>query len=456
MNASMLDARENQPRLRVSVIVRLIAALTYTIPLIGGALSSILLIGVFRALRENESAGVSAVMAGMKEASLPAIVSLYLAALLGVAVIIVLVVRMVVQTKTASPPIWFFAIGGLLCLVSAGLFWKAQLLVLEVLSPGSSLSAGGMASVGADVSQLLMLSVIAAPIVFILLVVASVLPLSSRSRTKWFSLVAATMIEILLIAVAVAIPFLINEPKRKNEIVNLPVNVKYADSDYAIEKETSMTLTLTADNKLHQRQSRDSSDKVERTENIITKEELPEKLKSSMKDKTPDRRIVYFKCDVNASFENVLQVFDIVRKADIDKVGLVVVGEKNADDPYQINPLMFEVKLPAPTDYANVRIRPNPLTLVAILKADGKISLNNEDLGMISNPEKLENLLVNIFRERENNGVFREGTNEVEKTVFLKVSKSSKYGDFIKLIEAVKAAGTQPIGILIDNDSFIL
>ena len=452
MNASILNAEGNQPNLKVSISTRLIAALTYTIPLIGGALSSILLIGVFRALRGNESAGVEAIMGGIKEASLPVIVSFYLAAVFGIVVIVVLVVRTFMQTKTASPPSWFFAIGGILCLIPAGLFWIAKWLALEVLSPGSSIGAGGAESTGATVSQLLILSVIATPIVIIILIVLSVLPLSSRSRPKWLPLMAAMAIEILLIAAAVAIPFLINEPKRKNELVNLPTNSKTANSDYDLAKETSVILTLTSDNKLYEKQNRNLSDRVERTETIITKEELPAKLKSSMQDKTPDKRIVYLKCDVNATYENILQVFDIIRKSDIDKVGLVVVGEKNENDPYQINPRTFEVKLPEPpTDKVNEVVKPNPLTLVAMLEKDGKLTLNREDIGAISNTKKLENMLVEIFKDREANGVFREGTNEVEKTVFLKVAKSSKYGDFIKLVEAVKGAGTEPIGIQIDD-----
>lgn len=261
---------------------------------------------------------------------------------------------------------------------------------------------------------------------------------------------AATAIEILLITSAVAIPFLITEPKRKKETVNLPENIKYADSDVDIEKETSMILTLTSDNKLYVKQKNNVSDKVEIAEKIITKEELPDNLRKFSEVKTPDKRIVYIKADANAGYENVLQVFDIIRKADIDRVALVVVGEKNESNPYQLYYERFEVKLPAPTDNANVMVRPNPLTLVALLKADGKISLNNEDMGIISNPEKLKSLLVSVFNERENNGVFREGTNEIEKTVFLKVSKSTKYGDFIKLVEAVKAARAEPIGIQID------
>ena len=295
------------------------------------------------------------------------------------------------------------------------------------------------------------MSVIAAPVVFIILVVASVLPFKSRAGSKWGSLVVATMIEIFFIATAVAIPFLIDGPKRKNEIVNLPVNVKYADEDGDVEKNTSMLLTLTADNKLYQRQTRDLAGKVEKTEAIVTKEELPETIKRSFADKTPDKRIVYFKCDINTPFGSVLEVFDAIRKADIDKVALVVVGEKNDNDPYQIAPLDFEVRLSDPSEKA-ILGKPNPLILLAVLENGGRLTLNNEDMGMVSN--KLQDRLSEIFKERENNGVFREGTNEIEKTVFLKAAKSSRYGDFIKLVEAVKGSRAEPIAIWFDDVNF--
>jgi len=59
--------------------------------------------------------------------------------------------------------------------------------------------------------------------------------------------------------------------------------------------------------------------------------------------------------------------------------------------------------------------------------------------------------LAEIFKERENNGVFRENTNEVEKTIFLKSPKSVKYGDVVKVIDAAKDAGASPIGLQIDD-----
>src|SRR5215210_2127803 len=119
-----------------------------------------------------------------------------------------------------------------------------------------------------------------------------------------------------------------------------------------------------------------------------------------------------------------------------------------------LKPSRFEAKVPAepkPEDQQVVP-KPNPLTLVvAINKADRKITLNNDPVGDVSNPADLTNKLTEIFKGRENNGVFREGTNEVEKTLFIKSPRSIKYGDVVKVIDAVKIAGAEPIGLQIDD-----
>jgi biopolymer transport protein ExbD len=77
--------------------------------------------------------------------------------------------------------------------------------------------------------------------------------------------------------------------------------------------------------------------------------------------------------------------------------------------------------------------------------------LNNEPGGTIADPSRLENALRKLFDEREKQAVFREHTDEIEKTVFLKVSKSLYYDDFLKLVVAVKRAGADPIGIQLDD-----
>ncbi|MEQ1643911.1 MAG: biopolymer transporter ExbD [Pyrinomonadaceae bacterium] len=118
-----------------------------------------------------------------------------------------------------------------------------------------------------------------------------------------------------------------------------------------------------------------------------------------------------------------------------------------------MKPSRFEAKVPAePKDQQNVNVKPNPLTLVvSISKETRAITLNNEPFGDVSDTDKLKNRLAEIFKERENNGVFREGTNEVEKTIFLKSPKSVKYGDVVKVIDAAKDAGASPIGLQIDD-----
>lgn len=118
-----------------------------------------------------------------------------------------------------------------------------------------------------------------------------------------------------------------------------------------------------------------------------------------------------------------------------------------------LKPSRFEAKVPAePKPDDQTVAKPNPLTLVvAVNKADMKLSLNNQEAGDISDSSSLTNQLTEIFKGRDANGVFREGTNEVEKTVFIKSPRSVKYGDVVKVIDAVKLAGAQPIGLQIDD-----
>jgi len=118
-----------------------------------------------------------------------------------------------------------------------------------------------------------------------------------------------------------------------------------------------------------------------------------------------------------------------------------------------LKPHRFEAKIPAePKDQPQVDVKPNPLTLViAIDKNTKKVTLNNSDAGDVSDASALTSKLADIFKQRESNGVFREGTNEVEKTVFIKSSTSTKYGEVVKVIDAAKTAGASPIGLQVDS-----
>ncbi len=118
-----------------------------------------------------------------------------------------------------------------------------------------------------------------------------------------------------------------------------------------------------------------------------------------------------------------------------------------------LKPSRFEAKVPAePKNEPQVNVKPNPLTLVvSISKDDKKVLLNNEPFGDVTDTEKLSERLRAIFKERETNGVLREGSNEVEKTLFIKSPKTVRYGDVVKVIDAVKLVGASPIGLQIDD-----
>jgi len=118
-----------------------------------------------------------------------------------------------------------------------------------------------------------------------------------------------------------------------------------------------------------------------------------------------------------------------------------------------LKPARFEAKVPAePKKDDQTIAKPNPLTLVvSIDNASKKVSLNKEDAGDTNDASLLTTKLTQIFKEREANGAFRENTNEVEKTVFIRAPKNINYGHVVKVIDAAKQAGAEPIGLQIDE-----
>ena len=55
---------------------------------------------------------------------------------------------------------------------------------------------------------------------------------------------------------------------------------------------------------------------------------LGEKIQNMMRDKAPDKRIVYIKSGVDVDYGTVVQAIDFIRKKDIYKVGLVADKKK--------------------------------------------------------------------------------------------------------------------------------
>jgi biopolymer transport protein ExbD len=116
-------------------------------------------------------------------------------------------------------------------------------------------------------------------------------------------------------------------------------------------------------------------------------------------------------------------------------------------------PSRFEAKVPAepkPEDQ-NLVLKPNPNTLIVFIDKENKLKLNQDEMGNIADPSPLINKLTETFNYRDANGIFRENTNETEKTVFIKAPRSVKYGEVAKVVDAVKSAGAQPVGLQVDD-----
>lgn len=124
------------------------------------------------------------------------------------------------------------------------------------------------------------------------------------------------MVDVMLVLLII---FMIVTPLLQQGVsVNLPREMISPEEDEEITKDTSVVIALNDDSNFY-----------------IGKQQFPlsalaEQIQTKMKDKTPDKRIVYIKSDVKVNYGTVVKAIDTIRKQDIDKVGLVADKKKVA------------------------------------------------------------------------------------------------------------------------------
>jgi biopolymer transport protein ExbD len=150
----------------------------------------------------------------------------------------------------------------------------------------------------------------------------------------------------------------------------------------------------------------------------------------------------------NKPFINVTPLIDVLLVMLI--IFMVIAPQK---------PHSFAAKLPAlPRDIKDVI---NIHTLVVTVQADRTLKLNSltSDMGSIEDPAKLSEFLAALFAERRTNRVYREEMlaridlpeeRRIEKTVFIKAPRGIPYGEVTKVIDALKGAGAEPVGLQLD------
>ncbi|MBA2732947.1 MAG: biopolymer transporter ExbD [Acidobacteria bacterium] len=115
-----------------------------------------------------------------------------------------------------------------------------------------------------------------------------------------------------------------------------------------------------------------------------------------------------------------------------------------------LKPKRFKTLIPEQQQNAPADATPSKLTLRVDILKDSKLQLNGEDFGTLDNTGRLSAQLRTIMEQREQQRVTKFGTDIIEKTVFIKAPESFKYGDVVKVIDAVKGAGASPVGLQVD------
>jgi len=126
------------------------------------------------------------------------------------------------------------------------------------------------------------------------------------------------MVDVMLVLLII---FMIVTPLLQQGVtVNYPRELNSPDEDGEITKDTSVVISIPDNNNFY----------VGKDPFPIT--ELGEKVKTMMRDKAPDKRIVYIKSGVDVEYGTVVKAIDTIRKQDIDKIGLVADRKKGGGE----------------------------------------------------------------------------------------------------------------------------
>ena len=127
-----------------------------------------------------------------------------------------------------------------------------------------------------------------------------------------------------------------------------------------------------------------------------------------------------------------------------------------------LKPSKFQADIPTQRDPNEdlSQLKPNPLTLVVSIDTALQLKLNADSIGSVNDTAPLSQKLLQLFRQRKEQRAYKPGMEtrsdlpddeRLEKTVFVKAPRSVKYGDVVKVIDAIKGAGASPVGLQVDD-----
>jgi biopolymer transport protein ExbD len=127
-----------------------------------------------------------------------------------------------------------------------------------------------------------------------------------------------------------------------------------------------------------------------------------------------------------------------------------------------LKPSRFKADIPTQRDPNEdlSLLKPNPLTLVVSIGNDLQLRLNQESMGSVNDTAMLSQKLVQVFQQRKDQRAYKPGMetradvpeqDRIEKTVFIKAPRGLRYEEVVKVIDAIKGAGANPVGLQVDD-----
>lgn len=263
------------------------------------------------------------------------------------------------------------------------------------------------------------------------------------------------MIRLLLSCIVASLMVLTNINAQGIK-TNLPRGLSEATADPGLTTESALIVSITANDEFYVGKDR------------IPKNQLGGKISELVKHDAVPTKIIYVAVSANLSYKSVVEVLNIIREQKVGQIGLIV--NRSNDDSL---PGVFLVFLPMPVREGEdiSKLKPNPLTLVASMSTTLQLRLNDDDGrggqlclgsrdGLGSDPDRLQKWLTCLFRSRTEQRAYRIGMEtrndlpleqRIEKTVFVKAPLSIKYIEVLRVINGVKGAGANLIGLQIDD-----
>lgn len=127
-----------------------------------------------------------------------------------------------------------------------------------------------------------------------------------------------------------------------------------------------------------------------------------------------------------------------------------------------LRPTRFKADIPTQRDPNEdlSQLKPNPLTLVVSIGTDLQLRLNQDGAGSVNDTAVLSQRLRQVFQQRKEQRAYKVGMEtrtdvpeeeRIEKTVFIKAPRTLRYEEVVKVIDAIKGAGANPVGLQVDD-----